>query len=111
MWHEINTALFHNRFLQEYEKRNISLWGLTAQNEPTDGFFPHFPFQAMGWTPELQRDFIKLDLGPALHSAGFGHVQLMILDDQRVLLPYWSQIVSGGMQVCFACLTQSMLVV
>lgn len=79
------------RFLQEYEKHNITFWGLTAQNEPTDGYiYKHF-FQAMGFTPEQQRDFIKLDLGPALHKNSFGNIKLMILDDNRLLLPYWAE--------------------
>lgn len=83
-----------SRFLQEYQKYNITFWGLTAQNEPTDGYiFKHF-FQAMGFTPEQQRDFIKLDLGPALHNSSFGNIKLMILDDNRLLLPYWAEQVS-----------------
>ena len=48
----------------------------------------------MGFTAELQRDFIGLDLGPALHAAGYKDVQLMILDDQRLMLPAWPKTVS-----------------
>ena len=76
--------------MDAYAEHGLKLWGLTTQNEPTDGYIPHFPFQAMGWYPEQQRDFVKLDLGPALHSAGYEDVKLMILDDQRLLLPYWA---------------------
>ncbi|XP_025078036.1 glucosylceramidase-like [Pomacea canaliculata] len=88
----VHTTILANyfvRFVQEYAKHNISLWGLTAQNEPTDGKIYKFPFQAMGWTPETQRDFIKLDLGPALHANGFQDIKLMILDDDRLFLPEW----------------------
>ena len=77
-------------FLKAYQKHNISFWGLTAQNEPTDGYIYNHPFQAMGFLPALQRDFIKLDLGPALHASNHSHVKLMILDDNRLLLPYWA---------------------
>jgi hypothetical protein len=38
-----------------------------------------------------QRDFIALDLGPALEKNGLQHIKLMILDDARVLLPYWAE--------------------
>ncbi|XP_067666262.1 lysosomal acid glucosylceramidase-like isoform X2 [Haliotis asinina] len=82
-------ANYFVRFLQEYEKHNISMWGLTAQNEPTDGEITKFFFQCMGWTPEQQRDFIIQDLGPALHQNGFSDIKLMILDDTRLMLPYW----------------------
>lgn len=80
-----------SRFLEEYKKHNVSFWGLTAQNEPTDGYIYNHFFQAMGFTPEQQRDFIRLDLGPALHDNGFGDLKLMILDDNRLLLPYWAE--------------------
>ena len=95
-WRGIQVLLVFStfRFLQEYGKHNLTFWGLTAQNEPTDGYiYKHF-FQAMGFTPEQQRDFIKLDLGPALHNNSFGDVKLMILDDNRLLLPYWAEKVS-----------------
>ena len=83
--------LSFDRFLQEYAKQGVKIWGLTGQNEPTDGNIFHFPFQAMGWTPETQRDFIVKDLGPALEQNGFGDVKLMILDDSRAMLPYWAE--------------------
>jgi len=83
--------LFLFRFLQEYEKCGIKIWGLTGQNEPTDGNVPKFGFQAMGWTPETQRDFIALDLGPTLEKYGYGNLKIMILDDSRLQLPYWPE--------------------
>ena len=86
-------ALYFVRFLQEYQKQNITIWGLTAQNEPSDGMIEGFPFQCLGWTGDLQRDFIKTDLGPALVQSGFKDVKLMILDDQRVFLPFWAETV------------------
>ena len=65
----------------------------------------------MGFTPEQQRDFIKLDLGPALHNNSFGDIKLMILDDNRLLLPYWAEQVSvftkhsGFLYNMYVCLT------
>ncbi|KAL3866868.1 hypothetical protein ACJMK2_044121 [Sinanodonta woodiana] len=84
-------ANYFVRFLEEYRKYNITLWGLTAQNEPTDGYIHNFPFQAMGWYPDQQKDFIALDLGPAMKAGGFSDVKLMILDDTRLNLPYWAE--------------------
>ena len=84
-------AKYFVKFVQEYEKNGLQIWGLTAQNEPSDGFIADFPFQCLGFSPELQRDFIAKDLGPALKQAGLERVKLMILDDQRVFLPYWAE--------------------
>lgn len=86
-------AQYFVKFVQAYKDHEIDIWGLTAQNEPIDGMIPGFSFQCLGWTPEMQRDFIAMDLGPALEAAGLGHVKLMILDDQRALLPFWAEIV------------------
>ncbi|XP_055346223.1 lysosomal acid glucosylceramidase-like [Paramacrobiotus metropolitanus] len=86
-------AQYFVKFIQAYEAQNITIWGITAQNEPSDGMIPHFPFNALGFTAATQRDFIASDLGPALTAAGLRRVKLMIMDDQRVLLPGWADTV------------------
>ncbi|XP_076826951.1 lysosomal acid glucosylceramidase [Brachyhypopomus gauderio] len=86
-------AQYYIRFLEEYKKHNISFWGLTTGNEPTAGELTNYSFQALGFTPETQRDWIAMDLGPALHSSPYAKTRLMILDDQRILLPHWAKVV------------------
>ncbi|KAI8774774.1 glucosylceramidase [Biomphalaria glabrata] len=86
-------ATYFIKFLEEYEKNNISFWGITAQNEPTDGLMAKFPFQSLGFTPEMQRDFIKLDLGPALQNSSYKNTKLMILDDQKLFVVTWMKTV------------------
>ena len=86
-------ANYFVKFLQAYKDAGINVWGLTAQNEPSDGMIDNFPFQCLGSTAQQQRDFIALDLGPALQAAGFGDVKLMILDDQRAFLPSWPEVI------------------
>lgn len=93
------------RFLEEYRSYNVAFWGLTAENEPAEGLVPDYPLQALGFTPETQRDFVAEDLGPALHQAGLGHVKLMILDDQRLFLPSWAKTVSQQHVHCSASTT------
>lgn len=92
--HIISEIVLFCMFLQEYGKYGIRLWGLTVQNEPMNGEVPLFPFQCMGYTAEIMRDFVKLDLGPALRSNGYGSLKLMILDDQRFEVTHWTQTVS-----------------
>ncbi|XP_076356538.1 lysosomal acid glucosylceramidase-like [Tachypleus tridentatus] len=86
-------ANYFVRFLKAYAAYNIMFWGITAENEPLNGFRENFPFQCLGFTPESQRDFIKFHLGPTLEKAGFGpdKLKLMIMDDQRPLLPKWAE--------------------
>uniref|UniRef100_A0A663N5V9 Glucosylceramidase n=1 Tax=Athene cunicularia TaxID=194338 RepID=A0A663N5V9_ATHCN len=88
-------AKYFIRFLDEYAKYNLTFWAVTAGNEPTAGEIVFYPFQCLGFSPEHQRDFIARDLGPALANSSHRDVQLIILDDQRVMLPYWAQVVSS----------------
>ncbi|KAH8041156.1 hypothetical protein HPB51_013816 [Rhipicephalus microplus] len=90
-------AKYHIRFIQEYEKQGVPIWGLTTQNEPTSGFVPFYPWQTLGFTACSQRDFITLDLGPALEHAGYGagKVKVMIFDDNRLFLPLWANLESN----------------
>lgn len=48
----------------------------------------------MGWTPEDQAFFVGLNLGPTLAAKGFGDIKIMIMDDQRILLPKWAKTVN-----------------
>lgn len=73
----------------------VSIWGLTTQNEPSAGLIPWFPFQSLGFTATTQRDFIAQDLAPALSAAGLRRVKVIILDDQRFLVPKYADTVMG----------------
>jgi len=67
-----------------------------------DGTVPGFSFNCMGWTPEDQALFIGLNLGPTLQAKGFGDIKIMILDDQRLLLPKWAKSVYHSRDVHFS---------
>ena len=86
-------ALYYIKFLEAYRNQSINLWGLTTGNEPINGLIPGFSFNCMAFTPWTQRDFVKKDLGPALNASGFGNIKLLIMDDQRYVLPLWANIV------------------
>ncbi|XP_042864798.1 lysosomal acid glucosylceramidase-like [Penaeus japonicus] len=84
-------AEYFVRFLDEYAAQGINYWGLTAQNQPVDGYVPGIAFNCMGWTAEEQRKWVAENLGPTLLQHGYGDVKLMILDDQRYQLPEWAE--------------------
>lgn len=86
-------AKYYVRFLDEYRKYNLTFWALTTGNEPTAGELTNYSFQALGFTPETQRDWVSMDLGPALTQSQHKCTQLLILDDQRLLLPHWAKVV------------------
>nr|CAD7258068.1 unnamed protein product [Timema shepardi] len=81
--------LRHHRYFDAYAAENVSFWGVTAQNEPTQGDIIPSVIITMGWTAEEQRDWVAQHLGPTLQRAGYGDLELMIFDDNRVFLPGW----------------------
>ena len=86
-------ANYFVRFLDEYSKRNVSFWAVTAQNEPIDGTIPGFAFNCMGWTPAMQRDFIKNNLGPTIASSAYNTTKIIMFDDQRPFIVIWARTV------------------
>lgn len=93
-------AKYYVRFVQEYERRGVPIWGLTTQNEPTIAIVAGPDWQTLGFTAATQRDFVKLDLGPALADAGYGpdKVKIMIIDDNRIVLYHWPDVILGDPQ-------------
>ncbi|CAG2172306.1 unnamed protein product, partial [Oppiella nova] len=85
-------ANYFVKFLDAYKQNDLNIWGITIQNEPGAGSHPDYSFNSMGFTPELQRDFLKKDLGPILEAAGYGRDKLdvMICDDQRNKVHLWA---------------------
>ncbi|XP_071785390.1 lysosomal acid glucosylceramidase-like [Asterias amurensis] len=86
-------ALYFVKFLIEYEKLRVSIWGMTIQNEPSAGLIPIYPWQSMAMPPEIMRDFVKLDLGPKLREYSYSHVKLITHDDNVPSLLVGSQLI------------------
>lgn len=73
-------AKYTVKFVQEYAKNNVSIWGLTIVNEPGFGNDKGFRYNCLGFTAQTQRDYIKMDLGPELHAANLANVAVMHFD-------------------------------
>lgn len=67
------------KFVQEYAKQGIPMWGLTVQNEP----MAVQTWESCIYTAEEERDFVRDYLGPALHKNGMSGLKLMIWDHNR----------------------------
>jgi glucosylceramidase len=75
-------ANYYIKFIQEYEKRGMPVWGLTVQNEP----MAKQTWESCIYTAEEERDFVKKYLGPTLHKAGMGDKKLIAWDHNRDLI-------------------------
>lgn len=76
--------------------REIFAFALFLMLQESEDGLCHCSFQALGFTAEEQRDWVALDLGPALHASAYPHTHVLLLDDSRLLLPYWAKVVSAG---------------
>ncbi|HEY8965171.1 MAG TPA: glycoside hydrolase family 30 protein [Candidatus Methylacidiphilales bacterium] len=70
------------RFIEEYAKEGIPVWGLTVQNEPA----AVQRWDSCVYTGEEERDFVRDHLGPVLHAAGMEDVKVIVWDHNRNLL-------------------------
>jgi glucosylceramidase len=70
------------KFVQEYKKEGLSIWGLTVQNEP----MAVQRWESCIFTAVEERDFVKQYLGPTLQRAGLSNLRLMIWDHNRGIM-------------------------
>ena len=75
------------KYLEEYKKEGVEIWGITPVNEPHGN---NGQWESMNFTPESQNLFIKNYLGPKLHENGFKNIKLFIYDQNRDGLEHWA---------------------
>ncbi|KAF4672946.1 hypothetical protein FOL47_011216 [Perkinsus chesapeaki] len=86
-------AHYFVKWIQSYEKKNISIWGVTQQNEPE--FFSNEKWEACSYDPGNQTAFIRDYLGPALNATFSDRVKLMFMDYTKDHLMKTSDAVLG----------------
>jgi len=80
-------AKYFVKYLDAYKAEGINHWGITVQNEP----LASQSWNSMYYSPEMTRDFLKLNLGPELEKSGYGpdKLKVMILDHNLSLVKEW----------------------
>jgi glucosylceramidase len=72
-------AHYYTRYIHEYAKAGVPIWGLTVQNEPE----AIQRWDSCELSGEEERDFVRDYLGPELRKENLGSVKLMIWDHNR----------------------------
>ncbi len=72
-------AKYYCRYIREYQRENIPIWGLSVQNEVE----AMQTWESCLYSPEEERDFVRDYLGPALHQEGLTQVRLLVFDHNR----------------------------
>ncbi len=75
-------ANYYVKFINEYEKLGVPVWGLTIQNEP----MATQRWESCIYTAEEERDFLKKHLGPTLFKAGLSKKKIIVWDHNRDLI-------------------------
>ena len=75
-------ANYFVRFIQEYEKEGVPIWGVTVQNEPAAVQV----WDSCLYSAEEERDFVRDYFGPTFQKAGLERVKIIIWDHNRDLL-------------------------
>lgn len=75
-------AKYYTKFIKEYEKEGVDIWGITVQNEPAAVQI----WDSCIYSAEEERDFIKNHLGPTMHKEGLENVNILIWDHNRDLI-------------------------
>ncbi len=75
-------ALYYTKFIREYEKAGIPVWGITIQNEP----MARQRWESCIYTAEEEKDFLKNYLGPVMEREGLKDKKIIVWDHNRDLI-------------------------
>lgn len=78
------------KYLNEYRKEGIDIWGITPVNEPHGN---NGQWESMHFSPKSQNEFIKKHLGPKLKNGKNKDVNLLIYDQNRDGLEHWTNVI------------------
>ena len=78
------------KYLEEYHRRGIDIWGITPVNEPLGN---SGQWESMYFNPDSQNEFIKNHLGPKLHQSNNENIKLLIFDHSRDKLEQWTDVI------------------
>ncbi len=75
-------ALYFTKFIKEYEKLGMPMWGISVQNEP----MATQKWESCIYTAEEERDFIKNYLGPVMKREGLASKKIIAWDHNRDMM-------------------------
>lgn len=89
--HHQTFSNYLSKYIQEYAKEGIDIWGITPVNEPL-GNANHF--ESMHFTPLEMNNFIKNNLGPQLRKDGLD-TNILIYDQNMDHAVEWIDTILG----------------
>ncbi|MFT3982090.1 MAG: glycoside hydrolase family 30 protein [Ferruginibacter sp.] len=75
-------ALYYTKFIKEYEKAGVPVWGISVQNEPMAKQI----WESCIYTAEEETNFLKKYLGPTMEKEGLKDKKIIVWDHNRDLI-------------------------
>lgn len=75
-------AMYYTKFIKEYEKAGIPIWGISVQNEPMAKQI----WESCIYTAEEETNFLKNHLGPTMEKEGLKDKKIIVWDHNRDLI-------------------------
>jgi len=75
-------AKYYIKFVEEYRKLGLKVWGVTVQNEPA----AVQRWDSCIYSAEEERDFVKFHLGPLMKNSDASDVKILIWDHNRDIM-------------------------
>jgi len=79
-------ALYFSKYLHEYAKQGIEIWGITVENEPQNN---SGKWESMIFSPASMKEFIKKHLVPQFQKDGLT-TKIIIFDHNRDNVKEWA---------------------
>ncbi|XP_023245563.1 glucosylceramidase-like [Copidosoma floridanum] len=77
------------KFLEAYKNNGLEIWAVSTGNEPFTSLVPISHINTMFWSSRTVSVWIQENLGPTLQQSTSNNTQILVLDDQRVALPWY----------------------
>ena len=74
------------KYLEAYKAKGVDIWGMTPINEP---YGNGNNWESMYWDAKSESAFVRDYMGPAFEKAGFGAVQILGYDQNRIGISDW----------------------
>ncbi len=75
-------ALYYTKFIKEYEKNGLPVWGISVQNEPMAKQI----WESCIYTAEEETKFLRDHLGPTMEKEGLGDKKIIVWGHNRDLI-------------------------
>ncbi|XP_058797228.1 lysosomal acid glucosylceramidase-like [Phymastichus coffea] len=77
------------KFLEEYKKNGLDIWAVSTGNEPFTSLLPISKINSMFWSSGTASKWVINNLGPTLEKSNSNATVILMLDDQRMSLPWY----------------------